>query len=64
MLDYSSSSFVNFTPWSFLFLYTAYNLRQKVREKLTKLSKIRFSMECFTADFWQIFTKKRQNLAL
>ena len=29
----------------------------------TKLSKIGFSMECFTADFLQFFTKKRKNLA-
>ena len=27
------------------------NLGQKVGEKFTKLSKIGFSMECFTADF-------------
>ena len=31
--------------------------------KFTKLSKIGFSMECFTADFLQFFTKKRQNFA-
>ena len=40
-----------------------YNLGQKVRDKLTKLSKIGFSMECFTADFLRFFTKKCQNLA-
>ena len=34
-----------------------YNLGQKVVDKLTKLSKIDFSMECFTADFLQDFTK-------
>ena len=28
------------------------NLPQKVVDKLTKLSKIDFSMECFTADFF------------
>ena len=28
-----------------------------------KLSKIRFSMEYFTADFLRFFTNKRQNLA-
>ena len=39
------------------------NLGQKVADKLTKLSKIRFSMEYFTADFLPVFTKKRQNLA-
>ena len=38
------------------------NLGQKVRDKLTKLSKIGFSMECFTADFLQFFYKKCQNL--
>ena len=40
-----------------------YNLGQKAGEKLTKLSKIGFSIECFTADFLHLFTKKRQNLA-
>ena len=40
------------------------NLGQKVGDKLTKLSKIGFSMEWFTADFLQFFTKKCQNLAL
>ena len=39
------------------------NFRQKVGDKLTKLSKIGFSMEWFTADFLQFFTKKSQNLA-
>ena len=39
-----------------------YNLGQKAGDKLTKLSKIGFSIECFTADFLQIFTKKYQNL--
>ena len=28
-----------------------------------KLSKTGFSMECFTADFLRLFTKKSQNLA-
>ena len=41
-----------------------YNLGPKVRDKFTKKSKIDFSLECFTANFLQIFTKKRQNLAL
>ena len=41
-----------------------YNLGQKVGDKFPKLSKIGFSMECFIADFLQIFTQKRQNLAL
>ena len=40
------------------------NLGQKVGDKVTKLSKIGFSMECFTTDFLQFFTEKRQNLAL
>ena len=40
-----------------------YNLGQKVGDKLTKLIKIGFSMECLTADFLQFFNKKRQNLA-
>ena len=39
------------------------NLGQKVRDNFTKLSKIGFSMECFTADVLQFFTKKSQNLA-
>ena len=39
-----------------------YNLGQKVGDKFTKLSKIGFSMEWFTADFLQFFTKKHQNL--
>ena len=39
-----------------------YNLGQKVGDKFTKLSEIGFSMICFTADFLQIFTKKRQNM--
>ena len=41
-----------------------YNLGQRVGDKLTKLSKVGFSMECFTADFLRFFTKNRQNLAL
>ena len=45
------------------FLIGNCNLGQKVGEKLTKLSKIGFSMECFAVDILQIFTKKRQNLA-
>ena len=40
-----------------------HNLGQKVGDKLTKLSKIGFSMECFIADFLRLFTKTRQNLA-
>ena len=45
-----------------VFCHTNYNLGQKVRAKLTKLSKIGFSMECFTADFLLFFTKNFQNL--
>ena len=33
------------------------NLRQKVVDKLTKLSNIDFSVECFTADILRDFTK-------
>ena len=40
------------------------NLGQKVGDKFTQLSKIGFSMECFTAEFLRFFTKKGQNLAL
>ena len=39
------------------------NLEQRVGDKLTKLSKIGFSMDCFTVDFLRFFTGKRQNLA-
>ena len=39
------------------------NLGQKVGEKLTELSKIGYSMECFTAEFLRFFTKTCQNLA-
>ena len=45
------------------FFTTPYNLGQKVGEKLTKFSKIGFSVKCFTADFLRFFTKKHQNLA-
>ena len=38
-----------------------HNLGEKVGDKFTKLSKLSFSMECFTADFLQFFTKERQN---
>ena len=40
-----------------------YNIGQKVGDKRTKLTEIGFAMECFTADFSQFFTKKRQDLA-
>ena len=43
---------------------TGHNLGQKVGDKLAKLSKTGFSMECFTAGFLQFFIKKRQDLAL
>ena len=39
-----------------------YSLGQKVGDKLTKLSKIGFSMELFTADILQFFNEKSQNL--
>ena len=39
------------------------NLGQKVGDKLTKLRKVGFSMECFAADILQFFTQKCQNLA-
>ena len=38
------------------------NLGQKGGDKFTKSSKVGFSVECFTADFLQCFTRKRQNL--
>ena len=40
-----------------------YNLGQKVGDKFTKLRKIGFSMECFTADFLHFLTETFQNLA-
>ena len=40
-----------------------YNLGKKVGDKFTKLSKIGFSIDCFTAAFLLLFTEKRQNLA-
>ena len=52
--------------WQFSFSYKlcrfqnrnlTYNLGQKVGDKLTKLSKIGFSMECFTADFCDFLQK-------
>ena len=46
--------------WNFV---SSDNLGQKVAEILTKLNKIGFFMECFTADLLQFFTKKCQNLA-
>ena len=39
------------------------SLGQKIGDKLMKWSEIGFSVECFTADFLQLFTKKRQSLA-
>ena len=44
-------------------LLAVYNLGQRVGDKLTKLSKVGFPMECFTADFLRFFTEKCQNLA-
>ena len=43
--------------------YTILDKRLYV-DKFIKLSQIGFPMECFTADFFKLFTKKRQNLAL
>ena len=40
-----------------------YNLKQKIGDKFTRLSKTGFSMECFTVDFFHFFAKKRQNFA-
>ena len=41
-----------------------FNLGQRVGDKFIKLSKIGFSMDCFTAHFLRLFTERRQNLAL
>ena len=35
------------------------NLGQKVEDKLTKLSKMCFSLKCFRADFLSFFTKRQ-----
>ena len=35
----------------------SHNLGQKVGDKFTKLSKIGFSMECFTDDFLRLLSK-------
>ena len=43
--------------WKLTPVSTPCNLGQKVGDKLTKLSKIGFSMEWFKADFLQFFTK-------
>ena len=39
------------------------NFEQKVADKLKKLRKIAFCMECFTSDFLKFFTKNCLNLA-
>ena len=44
-------------------IHLMYNLGQKVGAKLTKLSQIGSSMECFTGDFLRFFTQNCQNLA-
>ena len=41
--------------------FSSDNRGQKVGGKFIKLRKIGFSMECFTADFLQFFTKKSSN---
>ena len=38
------------------------NLGQRVGDKFTNLSKTRFSMECFTADFFAIFYQKASKI--
>ena len=43
-------------------IFINYNLGQKFGDKFTKLCKIGFYMEGFTADFLQFFTKIHQNL--
>ena len=61
--------FVISAPFSHFLIYfcrsnkVTNNFGQKVGDKLTKLSKIGFSMECFTAGFLRFFTKTSQNLA-
>ena len=35
----------------------AENLDQNIWDKLTKVSKISFSRDCFTADFWEFSSK-------
>ena len=40
------------------------NLGPKVGDKFKKLSKIGFSMECFTADFLQFFLPKNVKISI
>ena len=42
--------------------HNTYNLRQNIVDKFTKLSKIRFPMKCFTADFFAIFKHNCQKM--
>ena len=44
-------------------IVSSHNVGQNVGDKFTKLSKISFSMKCFTADFLRFFTEKRRSLA-
>ena len=46
-----------------MIIMNIYNLWQKVGDKFMKLSNKGFSMKCFTADFFQSFNKKHQDLA-
>ena len=46
-----------------VFYFFKHTILDKRLETFTKLSKIGFSMECFTADFLYFFAKKGQNLA-
>ena len=56
------------TLLSFLFrekfstkIFPSSNVRQKVVDKLTKVSKIDFGIDCFTAAFSRFFCQKRQS---
>ena len=60
------SRFIDSGHWIFNvpgYRENTYNLAQKAWDKFTKLGKIGIFMKCFTADYLQFFTKKRQNLA-
>ena len=71
-VEYLKRSFLNHVVFFLLFFLEQitdrqidlfYNLGQDVADKFTKLSKIGFSIDCFTADCLRLFTVKRQNLA-
>ena len=57
-LDNSWGKKRNFDKLMFCFK-KGYNFGQEVGDKFTKLSKLGFCMDCFTADLLRLSTKKR-----